>query len=71
MFGKKYVKQFFKYLLMFMIVIMVSHISGNDQNKCLIISIVSATSFIVLDYLAPSCNVTITADMTIENKCGQ
>ena len=71
MLDKKCIKQFFKYLLMFLMVFMVSHVIFNGQSceKCAVIASVSATTFIVLDYLAPSCQVTITGDINIANKC--
>lgn len=70
MFDKKYIKQSFKYLLIFMLSMLSLHIIGNNKlslEQNILISIVNATSVITIDYLAPT--IVTVPDNIIQTKC--
>jgi hypothetical protein len=72
MLDKKIIKQFIKYLIMFMFVFALCHVMSGDcmpMNKCAILALGSATVFLVLDYVAPSCTVNINGTINIADKC--
>jgi hypothetical protein len=72
MLDKKIIKQFIKYLLMFMFVFALCHVMSGDsmsEEKCLIVALGSATVFIVLDYVAPSCTIDINGTINVSQTC--
>lgn len=69
--NKNYIKSFFKYLIMFMSLIITIHVVSKNMmsvEQCIIIATVGATTFIVLDYYAPQYNVNINTNI-IETDC--
>ena len=74
MLDKNTIKHAIKYLLMFMIIILSTHIvtkglASNEQ--CIIIATIGATTFIALDYYAPSCNINVSTSILTHTNCDE
>ena len=50
---KKIVKQFFKYLLMFLFTFLLCHVNNVTTEKCILIALGTGTLFLAMDYFAP------------------
>lgn len=70
MLDKKIVKQFFKYLLMFLLTFMLCHMTNMsmETDKCITVALGSATLFIIMDYYAPSYIIPIN-DIQVNTQC--
>ena len=70
MLDKKQFSAFVKYLLMYLCVFVLVHVTTNatlDKMKCNIIALGASTMFIALDYVAPTCVTKIESDISVGN----